>query len=62
MSWIRLPLVFGTLKIKPRRQLRREEWTHEIPVWRLGSLYFTWRPRSYDRRQPRHNDTEKRSL
>ena len=44
MSWVRLPLVFGTLKIKPRRHLRRDELAGEIPVVKIGAAYFTWRP------------------
>ena len=49
MSWIRVPLFFGTLKVKPRRHLRREEATGQIPVLRLGSTYITWRPRNFRR-------------
>ena len=52
MSWVRLPLVFGTLKIKPRRHLRRDELAGEIPVVKIGTAYFTWR-----RHRRRHTDT-----
>jgi hypothetical protein len=44
MSWVRLPLFFGTLKIKPRRHLRRDEISRKIRVMKLGSIYVTWRP------------------
>lgn len=48
MSWIRFPLIFGTLKIKPRRHLRREELERRVPVLKLGSAYITWLPRDFD--------------
>jgi hypothetical protein len=41
MSWIRLPLFFGTLKIKPRRHLRREEMHRKIPVVKIEPAYVT---------------------
>jgi hypothetical protein len=44
MSWVRLPLFFGTLKIKPKRHLRREEIHRKIPMVRIGGAYFVWRP------------------
>ena len=44
MSWVRLPLFFGTLKIKPRRHLRRDEISRKIRVMKIGSVYVTWRP------------------
>ncbi len=56
MSWVRLPLFFGTLKIKPRRQLRREELSRKIPVKKVGSLYFTWRPRDFDHKRKAAKD------
>jgi hypothetical protein len=59
MAWIRLRLFFGTLKIKPRRQLRREELNREIPVKKIGWVYVTWRPRSFDLKQG-HDPGQKR--
>ena len=43
MSWIRVPLGVGTLKVKPRRHLRRDELDRKVPVIKLGSAYIVWR-------------------
>jgi hypothetical protein len=51
MSWIRVPLYFGTLKVKPRSHLRREEMYGRVPVFRFGRVYLTWKPRGPKRAQ-----------
>ena len=53
MSWFRLPLYFGTLKIKSRRHLRREEMHGRVPVLKIGRTYFVWKPRA-SRKRPTH--------
>lgn len=45
MRPIRIPLPFGTIKIKRLRHLRRDEREGRVPVWKLGTLYILWRPR-----------------
>ena len=50
MSWLRLPLFFGTLKIKPRRHLRREEIHRTVPVVKIGNAYFVWKSHAPRRR------------
>jgi len=45
MSFIRIPLFFGQLKVKNSRHLRRDERNREVPVWRIGNLCVVWRPR-----------------
>lgn len=45
MSFIRIPLYFGRLKVKKTRHLRRDERLREVPVWRVGSVCVVWRPR-----------------
>lgn len=39
---IRIPLFFGTLKIKTRDRLRREEALRKLPILRVGSLFVVW--------------------
>lgn len=39
---LRLRLPGGTLKIKGRRELRSVERYREVPVWKVGPLYFIW--------------------
>jgi hypothetical protein len=39
---LRIPLPGGTLKMKVRRELRSRERERQVPVLKLGSLYFTW--------------------
>ena len=45
MSFIRIPLFFGQLKVKRSRHLRRDERHGEVPVWRVGNVCVIWRPR-----------------
>jgi hypothetical protein len=44
MSFIRIPL-FGQLKVKNSRHLRRDERHGEVPVWCVGNTCVVWRPR-----------------
>jgi hypothetical protein len=39
---LHIPLLFGTLKIKTRSRLRREEVTGKVPVLQVGAVYFVW--------------------
>ena len=43
---LHVPLGFGRLKFKSESRLRRREWHREVPVWRIGSTYIVWEPRS----------------
>lgn len=42
---MRIRLPGGTLKMKVYRELRERERARRIPVLKLGSLYFSCRPR-----------------
>ena len=44
---VRLPLVFGELKIKSYSRLRAEERDRLVPVHKIGQTYYIWR--SYSR-------------
>lgn len=50
MSYIRLRLPGGTLKLKPQHQLRSSERERRVPVWKLGGLYVVWWPHRFERR------------
>ena len=41
-----VPLGFGRLKFKSESRLRSGEKDGKVPVWRCGSLYIVWEPRS----------------
>lgn len=41
---VRIPIMFGELKIKSYSRLRRSELRGEVPVTHFGGLYFVWRP------------------
>jgi hypothetical protein len=43
---LHIPLGFGRLKIKSESRLRQREKDGKITVWRFGSLYVVWEPRS----------------
>jgi hypothetical protein len=43
---LHLPTGFGRLKFKSESRLRRREKDGKVPVWRYGSLYIVWEPRS----------------
>ncbi len=43
-------MYFGTLKVKPRGQLRREEIYRNVPVFKVGSAYFVWQSNAARRR------------
>ena len=45
MSYIRIPLLFGNLRVKKASQMRRDEWHRQVPVWRVGQMCIVWRPR-----------------
>lgn len=47
MAYVRIPLFFGTLKVKSARHMRRDEWRGEVPVRRFGELCVIWRPRRH---------------
>jgi hypothetical protein len=50
-TYLRIPLWFGTLKVKHRERLRYEERWGQVPVWRFGrSLCVAWWPRGSERR------------
>lgn len=49
MSWLRIPLFFGTIKFKNARHQRRREIEDEVPVWRVGNTCIVWWPRRYAR-------------
>ena len=53
MSWLKVPLFGGVLKLKPASQLRRIEENREIPVLNLGLLYISWWGRETIRREER---------
>lgn len=56
---VRVKLPGGTLKIKRYQELRRYERERKVPVWRLGSTYFTWwstRLENQQARQPKDVD------
>lgn len=38
----RVPLFFGTLKVKTYPYLRRFERDKKVPVLNVGRLYFVW--------------------
>ena len=40
---VRVPLVFGELKIKSYSRLRVEERDRLVPVYKLGQTYYIWR-------------------
>ena len=42
MSWARIRLGGGVLKIKPRWQLRSVERERRVPVLDLGVVIFAW--------------------
>jgi hypothetical protein len=42
MSWLKVPLFGGVLKVKPASQLRYAEMHHQVPVLNLGLLYVSW--------------------
>lgn len=46
MSWLRIPVGGGVLKIKPRRQMRWAERQRKVRVWDLGVVVFAWWTRS----------------
>lgn len=50
MAWLYIKLPHGTLKIKPRAQLRTVEQTHQVPVLDLGIVVITWWNRAQLRR------------
>ncbi len=39
---VRIPLPHGTLKIKDYRALRYRERERQVPVWKIGPVYFIW--------------------
>lgn len=39
---IRIPLIWGALKIKDYRNLRHTERDGRVPVLRLGGVYLIW--------------------
>jgi hypothetical protein len=43
---LRIPLGFGRLKFKSESRLRQRERDGKVPVWRIGSLWIVWEPRS----------------
>jgi hypothetical protein len=42
MSWVKLKLPHGTLKLKPARHLRRREREGDVPAWKIGPGYLVW--------------------
>jgi hypothetical protein len=42
MSWIRFRLGGGTLKVKPRSQLRSYEEEGKVPTFDLGLFVISW--------------------
>jgi hypothetical protein len=42
MSWLRIPVGGGVLKIKPRWQMRWAERHRQVRVWDLGVVVLSW--------------------
>lgn len=42
MSWAKIRVGSGVLKIKPRRQMRRPEREHLVPMLDLGIIVISW--------------------
>lgn len=42
MSWARIRIGGGILKIKPRWQMRSAERDHRVPVFDLGLIIIAW--------------------
>jgi hypothetical protein len=42
MSWLKVPLFGGVLKVKPPSQLRYVEIHHRVPMVNLGVLCISW--------------------
>lgn len=52
----RIKLPGGTLKIKTYRELRARERDRRIPLWKIGSLYFTWWSNRHQQRSDEGNE------
>lgn len=59
MSWLKVPLFGGLLKVKPTSQLRTVEVRHQVPVLNLGFVHVTWWSRSTIAREARLNGQTK---
>ncbi|RUT29983.1 hypothetical protein EMQ25_11630 [Arsenicitalea aurantiaca] len=44
VSYVKIRLPRGILKVKRSHQLRRRERDRQVPVWRVGSVYIVWSP------------------
>ncbi|MEO5806655.1 hypothetical protein [Devosia sp.] len=42
MSWVKLPIFDGQLKIKPYSQLRTVEIRRAVPIVRIGAIYISF--------------------
>lgn len=50
MSWIRLPLGGGTLRVKPKWQMRSYELEGVVPSLNLGFCIISWWSRAAEKR------------
>jgi hypothetical protein len=45
VSYFKVRLPRGTVKVKPFSQLRRRELDREVPVWKIGGLFVVLAPK-----------------
>ena len=55
MSWLKVPLFGGVLKLKPTSQLRQIEIRRQVPVLNLGFVHISWWGRDTIAREARFN-------
>jgi len=54
MAWFYIKLPGGTLKVKPRSQLRSMELARQVPVLDLGFFVMSWWNDAMMRQDERH--------
>ena len=55
MSWLKVPLFGGVLKVKPTSQLRGIEIRRQVPMLSLGLVHVSWWGRETIAREERLN-------